>query len=228
MKRIFTNYDIAPVILLTVLILIDYYFFPGVTITPIFTLIFLGLMAMISPLGPMVFWAFVFSTTTIYIIYHPEIFIPGAYNRQLGHVIHSASTLVGAALSVLLCHNRLKAQKKTEYIELLAMKTPTPLILSDKNGEIVFVNDQAALQLGFPNHKLVGNSIFSFFPSKDRGSMVSHYLELLESKASEAWTIEIKRKTPAGMPLQATLNQTQCSTGKYMISTITENPQPMS
>jgi len=218
-KYCFQKFYTVPAIFLTTVLLVDYFLFSGVTITPLSCFMVLAIMAMVAPPRPMLFWAITFSVASIFVVYHPELFRPGKQNVKIGHLIHSISICLGAGVSVLLCRNRLRAQKKSECINLIVKKAPVPMILSDGNGDIIFINEQASDLLGVPVHEAEGNSFFLLAMGPDaKGLSISHYLRKIEGNEEVELASEIKPKYNPGVTLRGTTKLLGGTSDKYLLT----------
>jgi PAS domain-containing protein len=214
---------IAPAFLLTAVVLIDYFLFPGVVITPICSLLILGMLALFSPVKPMLLWAFVFSMAAIYVIYHPQYFMHAAHNRTLGHIVHSISIFVGAGISVLLCLNRRRAESRTEDIELLMTAIPLPMIISRKYGEIIFINAQAAQLLGVSIKEAMKHS-FSWLLMGDAetSTFITNFLQQIDGAETKDFTTIIKPHNNPEKTLSVTLRAIHGVQDRFLLALISE------
>lgn len=214
---------VLPAILLAGMLVFDWRFLPGATITPLCSFLVLVLLAFILPPLPMIFWACAYTLGVAYVIYHPEIFRAGLPDHPLIHKIRTVSAIVAAAVAVLLCFNRLKSAAKSEQLNLLVKEIPVPFVLSDGNGEIVLMNKQAAQLLGVPGRNIEGESFFSLLTDINRkGDSIQKYLEVFDAQSPREVTIELKPQNNPGAVLHGTLIPADGSAGRYLITIISE------
>ncbi len=132
----------------------------------------------------------------------------------------------GGSFSVLLCFRHLKSVRKSEQLNLLVREIPIPFVLSDGNGEIVFMNTQAAQLLGMRGKKTEGDSYFSLLTdSNQKGNAIQKYLEVFDASLPQEAVIELKPKNNPGAILRGTLMQADGSNDRYLITIISE-PNP--
>ena len=209
--------------LLALLVLYDRFFIPGASITPICGFIILALLAFILPPVPMIFWACVYSLAAVFVIYRPDLFRPGPPDHELIQKIRSLGMFAGASVSVLLCFNLLKVARKNEQLSLLVKEIPVPFVLSDCNGEIILINNQAAQLLGVPGRKIEGDSYFSLLTDiNQKGDYIQKYLQLFDAKSPQELTIELKPRNNPGMALHGTLIPADGGSNRYLITIISE------
>jgi PAS domain-containing protein len=221
-KLLFSHW-ILPAVALAAMMLFDYYFLNGATVTPVCSFLILALLAFILPPVPMIFWACAYACGAMYIVFHPEIFRPGAPDYALMHIIHAIGLVIGSSFSVLLCFHHLKGIRKSEQLNLLVREIPIPFVLSDCNGEIVFMNTQAAQLLGVGDKKTEGDSYFTLLTdTSQKGNAIQKYLELFDAATFREMVIELKPKNNPGAVLRGTLMQADGDNDRYLITIISE------
>src|ERR1700677_314218 len=212
---------VLPAGLLAAILIFDFYFLPNATITPVSSFLILAVLAFVLPPVSMIFWACAYTFGAVYVVYHPEYFRPGPPNYALMHEIRSIGLAAGGVFSVLLCFYRLKDSRRSEQLNLLVREIPVPFVLSDGNGEIIFMNTQAADLLGVRDRKAEGDSYFSLLTDvNEKGNAIQKYLEIFDARVQREYSIELKPKNNHGVTLNGKAIPVDGSASRYMITII--------
>lgn len=84
-------------------------------------------------------------------------------------------------------------------LELLD-QMPMPFLLSDENGEVVFVNDRAVELLNISKESVMGDSIFSLLENiGEKGNSIQRYLAVMDSKSKEKIITKYRPRTKPGV-----------------------------
>ena len=217
---------IAPGLYLAMALFIDY-LTPGGTITPLFVVVGLTVMAMRLKPVQMSPWTIIYVLVVGLIFTCPSIhaiFSHTSFRDQmpLPRYARAATYLfvgVGFCYLCIILNRLLKSQR--ELMDMLS-KVPCPIVVSDHNGRLLYWNqkmEELIPILGDPKKKK--QKAFSFFdllaPRETQGKTISCYLQRLESNQP----LEPLDLSVGGRPIKGKTQLMEWS-GKKIILTILE------
>jgi PAS domain-containing protein len=159
---------------------------PFPTLSPVIGVIGLLIMALYVRPTMMVIWSIIYTIVVILSLLHPSfsmIVNNGiAPSHPLTPYVRASTFMVSAALADGLCIflNKLRVMflEEREIIN----RFPLPVVVSDANGKIRYVNQLASSLLNFDSQIPVNQSFFDLFsPCDKRGATIAEYLHRVES-----------------------------------------------
>jgi len=160
------------------------------TMTPLFGIIGLMVLAFSLPPRSMIFWAVIYSLIVATIFLSPErlrFLNANAVNHtEMTPYVRSCTFTIAAILSLLLSVvlNRLKTSRG-ELQEILE-NLPVPILISDDDGKIRFVNQIACEILAMPSVEVQGYSFFDLLAPKEfQGATIANYLARFNAQSSK-------------------------------------------
>ena len=158
--------------------------------TPLFGIIGLMVLAFSLPPRSMIFWAVIYSLIVATIFLSPErlrFLNANAVNHtEMTPYVRSCTFTIAAILSLLLSVvlNRLKTSRG-ELQEILE-NLPVPVLISDDDGKIRFVNQIACEILAMPSVEVQGYSFFDLLAPKEfQGATIANYLARFNAQSSK-------------------------------------------
>jgi PAS domain-containing protein len=157
------------------------------TITPLFGII--GLMVMAFCLRPswMAVWGFVYSLVVACIFLLPA--WTSFFNSSNPHaealtpLVRTGAFVVGATLATLLCFSLNRSRALGGNLRKMIEVMPVPLIASDVNGRIFLINNSAHTFLGLDDKEKSSKSYFELLaPKNHKGKTISDYLRRFEDQ----------------------------------------------
>jgi len=101
--------------------------------------------------------------------------------------------LVLCALAIYLAYYRTSTQRILVHFQDILTKLPTPIVISNAVGDIVYVNDVLSSLLKYQKTNIVGKSYIDFFmPDIQEGKAMRYYIEIFEDPSDDFHEIEIK------------------------------------
>jgi PAS domain-containing protein len=96
------------------------------------------------------------------------------------------------AMAIYMASYRTDTERILTRLRAILSKLPTPVILSDASGNIVYANDAVTPVLRQTPSQITGKSYFDFFHTKAlKGKSIRSYFEMFEAKTNEICEIEI-------------------------------------
>jgi len=101
-------------------------------------------------------------------------------------------------------------------------KLPTPVIISDLDGGVVFMNNDALKLLDITAEEVPGTSYFSFVVAAEKGKKIQRYFDFVSSNQTILHNFAIQVRKPTPMEIQTTLFVIQ---GKHarLVATVFSN-----
>lgn len=203
------------------IIIVDHFFLPGVIITPVCNFLAMGILALYLHPRVMVFWAVCFTCSTLFMLNKPDFSQHGPPNRMLATQSRSIGSLAGAAVAVLLCANRWKATKSHAQLAALVRRLPVPFVLSDKNGTLLYISEEAGRVMNIAPGDAAGQSYFSLlFNLSEKGASIQRYVNLLDSDENKESSIELKLLGCPEKAWRGTLMPVDLQAGRCLITVI--------
>ena len=162
---------------------------PFSTVTPLFGIT--GLMVFAFSLRPgwMSFWALAYSLIVGFIFLNPS--FAQSYNQlqppqdPLTPYLRTFTFALGALLSTLLCINIQKLTQIGKSLRELLERIPFPVITSDINGDIHYMNPEAQHLLGQGSEYLSLNYFNILSPQGHQGTLIAEYLKRFDGQDLE-------------------------------------------
>lgn len=198
---------------------------PTTTITPFFGI--LGLTAMAFHLQPrwMTTWAFIYCITVLCVFFEPEWISHKNKAVPLIDVItpylRSATFVAGAIMSIVLCHVLDRLRKANSDMRDILKKLSSPIITSDHDGRIHFMNEAAERIMGITAEEALGVSYFDLLaPKEAQGATISNYLRRFEFP-DPMHPIKLESK---GVKYDGQTQLMESMKPKLMMTILSENP----
>ena len=177
---------------------VDHFYFTGVMLTPAGNFIMMAILALRLKPATMIFWAVAFVASTLFVLMNPDFVMKGRMDFHANVFVRGIGAMTGASLAVFLCIQRGRLIQDHEQMLAVLSKMPVPLVLSDENGDVLFVNLQASALLKVTDEEARGDSFFSLLESTtQKGTAVQRYLAIFDSrKTTEIEDTYRPRKSP--------------------------------
>lgn len=112
---------------------------------------------------------------------------PGPINLVLTAETRSIGAVVGGVIAALLCANRWKAARSHDQLVALVKRLPVPFVLSDKNGTLLYISEEAGKLMNLTSAEAVGQSYFALlFNLSEKGASIQRYVSLLDSRSARS------------------------------------------
>jgi PAS domain-containing protein len=215
-----------PACVLFGIIVADHYFLRGATITPTCNFLAMGIFALYLHPRLMVFWACCFACSSLFMLNRPAFSQPGPFDKVLTTDSRSIGTVVGAVVAVLLCTNRWKASKSNAQLVTLVKRLPVPFVLSDKNGTLLYISDEAGHLMNVPPKEAAGQSYFALlFNLSEKGASIQRYVNLLDSAENKESIIELRLLSCPEKSWRGILMPVDLEVGRCLITVIEPLPK---
>ena len=174
------------------------------TISPLMSMMAFGIFANRMRPGVVAFWVLIFSFTTLLFLTEP--WLPThPHDDTMTAWIRFGTIFIGGMGAVVLSFDRSRiAEGFLQMISVLE-KLPTPVIIADSQGSIVFMNNGALKLLDATAEEVRGASYFSFVADAEKGRTVQRYLDFVDSKEPVLHNVYLKIQKPKPMEVHATL-----------------------
>ncbi len=152
----------------------------------------------------MLWWATIYSVIVVEILVNPGIFAffsGGNYPHETtSHHFRAINFVVTAAFACLFSWMLTRLHKKRDVLHNLIQQMPIPVIVSDIEGKIVELNEQARALIGIAGDDLFPNFFDAFAPASRQGKCISSYLSFFEQGTTKKSRLEIEYD---GLPISA-------------------------
>jgi len=197
---------------------------PLPTISPVVGVIGLLIMAFYVRPTMMIFWSIVYSITIALTLLHPSLSLLLNNGIHPSHpfipYVRVVTFIVSAALADGLCIflNRLRVMflEEREIIN----RFPLPVVISDANGKIQYVNQLAVSLLDFDSQTPAARSYFDLFsPVEKRGTTIAEYLRRVElENTTDPISLEFR-----GKPLFGHTQKMSVGSPKLLLTILTDS-----
>lgn len=174
---------------------------PGVTVTPLFAGVAILVMAFELPLAWMVFWTISYTACVLAVFLLPVWgFLIAWYSPPVSvttQYIRAFSFIATAVLGVSFCRTMTRQRGLNAELRTLLEKLPVPVITSDRNGVVKFMNNSMAILLGGAQNTDQSTFFDLFSPPGRQGETISSYLSrfsLRHGTPSAPIAVEIRGK----------------------------------
>lgn len=168
---------------------------PGIRVTPSLLTIALAIFALFLSPKTVLWWAIALFFPVVLTLW----LVPNAGVRETASFIalRSAAYLAVAWVAVGLSRYRWDSERKLEVLLELFHSLKTPIVVSDVDGNINFVNRSCCELLGRNAEDIANTSFFSVFAQPDqRGQSIERYLKFFDSDRDQksSMTVSIQQK----------------------------------
>ena len=173
------------------------------TVSPLVSMICFGIFAHRMRPVTVACWVLVFSLTTLLFLTQPwDASMPGQHSTGF---IRFWTVMVGGVGAVILSCDRNRLAEGFLHTIRILEKLPAPVIVSDAEGSVVFMNDDALKLLDTTADAVRGASYFSFVASEEKGRTIQKYFELVDSPQSALFDVVLQIRKPKPVTTEATL-----------------------
>ncbi len=145
----------------------------------------------------------------------------GPANKALTAETRSIGSTAGGVIAILLCANRWKASRSHAQLVALVKRLPVPFVLSDKNGTLLYISEEAGRLMNIPAGEAVGQSYFALlFNLSEKGAAIQRYVSLLDSAETRESSIELKLLSCPDKSWRGTLMPVDLQAGRCLITVI--------
>ena len=200
---------------------------PGITVTPLFAGIAVLVMAFQLPLPWMVFWTVSYTACVLAVFLLPVWgFLIAWYTppvSMMTQYIRAFSFIATAVLGVGFCRTLARQRGVNDELKMLLEKLPVPVITSDRNGVVKFMNHSMTHLLG----KDEGRDGATFFdllaPPGRQGETISSYLSRFSARSKNSdSTIQVQIH---GQEYLAKTRLMESSVPQIIVSVIEKSPR---
>ena len=189
-----------PAVVFPSVLAVDHFFITGVILTPVCNIIVIAILALKAKPWPMAFWCVLSVGLSIFTLTHPHFVRADVLNPIATTFTRSISAIAGGLMGLMLCIHRSYLNKDFDNMLELLDQMPMPFLLSDENGEVVFVNDRAVELLNISKESVMGDSIFSLLENiGEKGNSIQRYLAVMDSKSKEKIITKYRPRTKPGV-----------------------------
>jgi len=223
----FSRDFLFPGLFLALITLADNYLIPQTTVTPLGCTILLTILAMYMRPNLLAFWGVV---CLIAVFYHLQFGSNMDLDRRglpvsewMVAVRTMGSMVMTSALITLSYHRQKLSHHNNETVAILT-KLPMPVLLSDDEGTILFMNNRAAEMLDLTSEQGVGMNYFELLLYQSaKGEMIKKYVDLIDASDTDSIDINIRLRNRPTKLLKGMLVSLKTRSGPQIITLITEN-----
>lgn len=166
-------------------------------------------------------WVVIFSLTSLYFLLFA---VPGIAIDRTTALIRFWTVFVGGIGAVVLSFDRNKGiEDHLQTIRILE-ELPTPVIISDPDGGVVFMNNDAIKLLDIAAEEVKGASYFSFIVAAEKGKTVQRYFDFVSSNQVTLHDFAIQVIKPKPMEIQTTLFAIQGNHARWVATVFPTTP----
>jgi len=174
------------------------------TVSPLISMLCFGFFAYrMRPMSVAV-WVVVFSLTSLYFLLF-AVPVPGMPIDRTTALIRFWTVIVGGIGAVILSFDRNKGIDGYLQTIRILEELPTPVIISDPDGGVVFMNNDAIKLLDIAAEEVKEASYFSFIVAAEKGKTVQRYFDFVSSNQATLHDFAIQIIKPKPMEIQTTL-----------------------
>lgn len=158
---------------------------PKTVLTPLFGIVGLLVFAYCLRPGWMFFWSFLYSIMVTTLFVSPNLY--AFFNKEISPTdfltpyVRSATFVAGAALSASLCTALWRARAMNDDLREMLEKLTLPVITSNHDGRITFLNRAAMDALGWEgDHDRAISYFDALAPKGVQGELIASYLRRFE------------------------------------------------
>ncbi len=210
---------VIPTVLAAGLLLIDFFWLPGIFSLPLLLLMLLIFLAMRLPARAVALWTLLFGALIFVILLLPiEARVTDPVFRPY---VRTAIFLTGGCAAILLARYRQRLELGHEALFRVISALPLPVIVSDISGIILLLNEQAqhVLKNHLPDKQEA--SFFSTFVSPtDQGRTIARYISYFDpAHVGTVSTVLHTRGQPA-LSLHASITVVSIDKHRYAITVV--------
>lgn len=208
-----------PALLGTALVLVDFFFVPGIFSLPLMFLILLIFLAMRLPAGTVALWTILFAGIILIILLMP---IEEANTEPLFRpYIRTAIFVAGGSAAILLAGYRQRLEMGHDALFRIISSLPLAVIVSDISGNILLLNEQAQQVLKHHINSLAGLSYFSTFISpSDQGKTIARYISYFDPAHSGTVSTVLHTRGEPALALHSSITVVGVGKHRYAITVV--------
>lgn len=169
----------------------------------------------------MIFWAMCFVCSSIFMLSFPHFSSPGQINLTLSAEIRGTGSVGAAMVAILLCINRTNLVRSHEQLAILVKRLPMPFLLSDKNGMLIYVSDEALQLMHISQTEARGKSYFTLlFNLSEKGNTIQSYMRLFDAPEDGVSLVELRLWNCPEKAFVGTLMPVDLQPDRYLITLI--------
>ncbi len=174
---------------------------PGLRVTPSLLTIALAIFALFLSPRAVLWWAVIlFFPVVLALLLVPN---NGVYETPVFVALRSSAYVAVAGVAVGLSRYRWNSERRFEGLLDLFDALKTPVVVSDIDGNINFVNRACCELLGRDAAELKGTSFFSIFTQPDqRGQSIERYLKFFDKASGQSSSMVVSIQNGAGEMLR--------------------------
>ncbi|MFT3989919.1 MAG: PAS domain-containing protein [Luteolibacter sp.] len=204
---------------------VDYYYLTSFLLLPAFSVVLLLVLSFFLNPPAMSRWVVICCIAVVLTRWlNQNMYHGSAINFPASLILRVLSTAAAGTMACFLSYMRQQARESTTSLKALFDQLHAPIILSDKNGWICFMNSTACDVL--PTKECLGKPYFDhFFPIGEKGRSIRFYLDLVNDENSKPFSIPLVSKTHQGTTFPATLMRFKAGKTNYVL-TLLETSKP--
>jgi len=217
---------LLPGLALSLVVLLDIYFVPWVTITPLACTAMICWIALHYRPRTVVFWVLIFVCTSCAVLTHDSTFVKTLQLPGWTVVLRTLGSLVNGAMAIAISIYRVNLGRGYRQAITVMEKMPVPIIVSDESGTINFINDQAAELLGIAMEDAPGHSYFSFLANQsEKGKSIQRYLQIFDSDDDRGLKMRIHLRRHPNKLMSGMLMGFGRGNDRRLVTVIREGPE---
>lgn len=181
--------------------------FGDLTLAPPLSIVCLCILAIFFSWRQVLFAGPIFALVTYYLIlgtaYYPA--------------VRAISVILAGVLAAWAARQKGLIESHAREVETILQTLPTPWIMSDHNGNITRLSNQAVSLFGIASKDAVGTSYFAFFnPVSGKGEFIRKYLDAFESSSPSQLALSLSKD-----PLQKVVANffcLECDEGRRLLT----------
>ena len=191
---------------------------PATTVSPLVSMICFALFAYRMRPASVAGWVVIFSLTSLFFLLQPE--QPGTPIDRATAYIRFGTTIVGGIVAVALSFDKNRITEGLRQTMSILENLPTPVIISDCEGCVVFMNNDALKLLDTTAEAVRGASYFSFVAGAQKGNTIKKYFDFVESKQTIRHDVILQITKPKPMETRASLVAITGKQGKLVATVL--------
>ncbi len=208
-----------PLVLATALLLIDFFWIPGIFSLPLMLLILLIYLAMRLPAAAVAFWTVFFGAVILAILLMP--IEERSTAPEFRPYVRTAVFLAGGSAAILLAAFRQRLEAGHEALFRIISSLPLAVIVSDISGNILLLNEQAQQVLKNHINDLAGLSYFSTFISpSDQGKTIAEYISYFDPAHVGSVSAVLQTRGRPALNLHASITVVGIDKHRYAITVV--------
>ena len=180
---------LLPLLALILIVALDFHA-PQVILTRFLCMLMLIVMSSYMRPVTQFAWIVIYTIAVNWVMHNPSFGLHYTWDNPDG-LVRGLSFPVVAFSTLYTCYKRQQLMQSYVCTMNLIRTIPTPIILSDENGQILLCNKAMSELLDLPDDKIKGNSYFTLFSLPyQQGIFVSSYLDRLDNQGNELVVVD--------------------------------------